>query len=70
MTDDELAAIRAEIGDATPPTDVEIEAIFDRKGSPSGSWLSMWQPAQEIGVSPAPPGRVSPGGRKAAVPVR
>lgn len=36
LTTDELATIRAEIGDATPPTDVTLDAIFVRVESVAG----------------------------------
>jgi hypothetical protein len=34
LTPDELAAVRAEIGAVTPPTDADLDAIHDRLGSP------------------------------------
>lgn len=36
LTDDEFEQIRAEIGDATPPTDLELDEIHDRVDSVGG----------------------------------
>lgn len=32
LTADQLAAIRDVIGDTTPPTDADLQAVYDRKG--------------------------------------
>lgn len=36
LTDDQTAQVRTEIGDATPPSDADLDLIFDRVGTVGG----------------------------------
>lgn len=43
MTLDQLALVRSEIGTTVPPSDVELQAIFARRGGLVGVVREVWQ---------------------------